>query len=57
MQTIIIIWLILAILASIFVVAALMLSSRIGQGEGVIENYDDWEVAEVAQEICPQQAE
>jgi hypothetical protein len=61
MQTIVIVWLILAILASIFVVAALMLSSRISQDEGVVENYEDWEAAEVSaevvQEVYPQQAE
>jgi hypothetical protein len=59
MQTIIIIWLILGLLASILVVAALMLSSRISQAEGLTECYDDWEEkeAEVAQEMYPRQAE
>jgi hypothetical protein len=61
MQTIVIVWLILAILASIFVVAALMISSRISQDEGVVENYDEWESAqvsaEVTQKVYPQQAE
>jgi hypothetical protein len=59
MQTIIIIWLILGLLASILVVAALMLSSRISQEEGLTECYDDWEEkeTEVAQEMYPRQAE
>jgi len=65
MQTIVIVWLILAILASIFVVAALMISSRISQDEGVVENYDEWESAQVSaeastdvtQRVYPQQAE
>jgi Na+-transporting NADH:ubiquinone oxidoreductase subunit NqrC len=57
MQTVVIIWLIVSLLASILVVAALMLSSRISQTEGVSENYDEWEAPEVAQEIYPRQAE
>lgn len=59
MQTIIIVWLILGLLASILVVAALMLSSRLSQEEGLSENYDDWEAkeAEVTQEMYPRQAE
>lgn len=57
MQTITIIWLIAAFFTSIFVVAALMLSSRTSQEEGVSENYDDWEAPEVAQEMYPRQAE
>ncbi len=59
MQTIIIIWLILGLLASILVVAALMLSSRLSQEEGLTESYDDWEEkeAEVAHEMYPRQAE
>jgi hypothetical protein len=59
MQTIIIIWLILGFLTSILVVAALMLSSRLSQKEGVTESYEDWEEkeAEVAPEMYPRQAE
>jgi len=59
MQTIIIVWLILGFLASILVVAALMLSSRISQEEGLSESYEDWEEkeAEAAQELYPRQAE
>ncbi len=59
MQTIIIVWLILGLLTSILVIAALMLSSRISQEEGLTESYDDWEEkeAEVAQEMYPRQAE
>ncbi len=57
MQTVVIIWLILSLLAIILVVAALMLSSRISQTEGVSETYDDWEAPEVVQEIYPRQAE
>lgn len=57
MQTIFIIWLILGGLASIFVVAALMLSSRISQDEGLVESYDEWEASEAAPNAIPQQAE
>lgn len=57
MQTIFIIWLILGGLASIFVMAALMLSSRISQDEGLVENYDEWESSEAAPNVIPQQAE
>lgn len=59
MQTIIIVWLLLSLLASILVIAALMLSSRLSQEEGLSESYDDWEEkeAEVAQEMYPRQAE
>ena len=59
MQTIIIVWLILGFLTSILVVAALMLSSRLSQEEGLTESYEDWEAkeAEVAQEMYPRQAE
>ena len=59
MQTIIIVWLILSFLASVLVIAALMLSSRLSQEEGLSESYDDWEAneAEVAQEMYPRQAE
>lgn len=57
MQTLVIIWLILGLLTSILVVAALMLSSRLSQQEGVSENYDDWEAPEVVKEIYPRQAE
>jgi hypothetical protein len=57
MQTVVIIWLILSLLAIILVVAALMLSSRISQTEGVSENYDNWEAPEVVQEIYPRRAE
>lgn len=59
MQTIIIVWLILGFLTSILVVAALMLSSRLSQEEGLTESYEDWEEkeSEVAQEMYPRQAE
>lgn len=59
MQTIIIVWLLLSLLASILVIAALMLSSRLSRQEGLSESYDDWEAkeAEVAQEMYPRQAE
>ena len=59
MQTIIIVWLVLAFLASILVIAALMLSSRLSQEEGLSESYDDWEAkeTEAAQEMYPRQAE
>lgn len=59
MQTVIIVWLILSFLASILVIAALMLSSRLSQEEGLTESYDDWEAkeVEVAQEMYPRQAE
>ncbi len=59
MQTIIFVWLILGFLTSIFVVAALMLSSRISQEEGLSESYEDWDEkeAEVTQEMYPRQAE
>ncbi len=59
MQTIIIVWLILSLLASILVVAALMLSSRLSRQEGLSESYDEWEAkeSEIAQEMYPRQAE
>ncbi|GJM41980.1 MAG: hypothetical protein DHS20C20_22620 [Ardenticatenaceae bacterium] len=57
MKTFIIIWLILGLLTSILVVAALMLSSRLSQEEGLSESYDDWETPEVAPEMYPRQAE
>lgn len=57
MKTVLIIWLILALLTSIFVVAALVLSSRISEEEGVEESYEDWEAPESVQEIYPRQAE
>ncbi|MCA9943270.1 MAG: hypothetical protein KC449_07290 [Anaerolineales bacterium] len=57
MKTFIIIWLILSILASILVVAALMLSSRLSQEEGISESYEDWEASEPVQEMYPRQAE
>ena len=59
MQTFIIVWLILGLLASILVVAALMLSSRLSQEEGLTESYEDWEEkeAEVVHEMYPRQAE
>lgn len=57
MQTILLIWLILGLLTSIIVVAALMLSSKISQEEGVTERYEHRETSEVVREIYPRQAE
>ena len=57
MKIIFIIWLILAILTSIFVVGALMLSSRISQEEGHSESYEEWEAANQTQELYQRQAE
>lgn len=57
MQTIFIIWLILGFLASILIIAALMLSSQKSQKEGLSENYDDWEATKQAKEIYRPQAE
>lgn len=57
MQIILLIWLMLGLLASIIVVAALMLSSRISQEEGVSERYEHRETSEVVREIYPQQVE
>ena len=57
MQTIVLIWLILGLLASIIVVAALMLSSQISREEGVSESYESQETSEVVREIYPRQAE
>lgn len=57
MQTILIVWLILGILTSIFVVAALMMSSKISQEEGITENYDEWEAPDIVQDVYPRQAE
>ena len=57
MKTIFIIWLILALLTSVLVVAALMLSSRLSQEEGLSESYEDWEAANQTQELYRRQAE
>lgn len=57
MQTVVLIWLMLGLVASIIVVAALMLSSHISQDEGVSESYDDQETSEVVREIYPRQVE
>ena len=57
MQTFLIIWLIAAIIATILVIAALVLSSRISEEEGIAESYEDWEANEPAQEMNPRQAE
>lgn len=57
MKTLVIIWLVLGLLASILVVAALMLSSRLSQEEGVSESYEDWEAPEVVQDPYPRQVE
>jgi hypothetical protein len=57
MKTFIIVWLVLGLLASILVISALMLSSRLSQEEGLSESYDDWEATEAAQEMHPRQAE
>ncbi|MCA9954763.1 MAG: hypothetical protein H6657_03845 [Ardenticatenaceae bacterium] len=55
MQNILLIWLILGLITSVIVVAALMLSSRISQEEGVSEKYDCRETSEVVREIYPRQ--
>lgn len=55
MQTILLLWLILGFLTSIVVVAALMLSSRISQEEGVSEKYDNQETSEIVRDIYPRQ--
>ena len=57
MKTFIIIWLVLGVLTSLLVIAALMLSSRLSQEEGLSESYEDWEAPESAQEMYPRQAE
>ena len=57
MKTIFIIWLILALLTSVLVVAALMLSSRLSQEEGLSESYEDWEAANQTQKLYRRQAE
>lgn len=57
METILVIWLVLGLLASIIVVAALMLSSRLSQEEGVSEKYVKPETSEVVREIFPRQVE
>lgn len=57
MKTFIILWLILGLFASIFVVATLMLSSRLSQEEGLSENYEDWKTKESAPEMYPPQVE
>lgn len=57
MKTIIIVWLILAVVTSLFVVAALMLSSRLSQKEGLSESYEDWEEKNQAQEMYRPQTE
>lgn len=57
MKIIIIIWLVLGLLTSILVIAALMRSSQISQQEGIEENYDHWEVPEAAPELHPRKAE
>ena len=57
MKIIIIVWLILAVLTSLLVVAALMRSSQLSQQEGVSESYEDWEERNQAQEIYQPQTE
>jgi hypothetical protein len=57
MQTIVLIWLMLGLLAAIIVVATLMLSSHISQEEGVSESYENQETSEVVREIYPRQVE
>ncbi|WP_420644399.1 hypothetical protein [Candidatus Leptofilum sp.] len=57
MKIFFIIWLILGLIVSIFVVAALMRSSQISQEEGLSESYEDWEAPDQAQELHPRQAE
>ncbi|WP_420631902.1 hypothetical protein [Candidatus Leptofilum sp.] len=57
MKTFFIIWLILGLIVSVFVVAALMRSSQLSQQEGISESYEDWKAPEQAQELYPRQAE
>ncbi|MCA9138759.1 MAG: hypothetical protein KDB00_18435 [Planctomycetales bacterium] len=57
MKILIIVWLILAVLTSLFVVSALMLSSRLSQEEGLSESYEDWEEKNQAQELYRPQTE
>ena len=57
MKILIIVWLILAVLTSLFVVSALMLSSRLSQEEGLSESYEDWEEKKQAQELYRPQTE
>lgn len=57
MKIFFIIWLVLALIVSVFVVAALMRSSQLSQEEGISESYDDWEAPEEARELFPRQAE
>lgn len=57
MKLFFIIWLILALVVSVFVIAALMRSSQLSQEEGISESYEDWEAVEQAQELYPRQAE
>lgn len=53
MQTLLVLWLILGLLASIIVVAALMLSAKISREEGVTESYENQETSEVVREMYP----
>lgn len=53
MQTLLVLWLILGLLASIIVVAALMLSAKISRKEGVTESYENRETSEVVREMYP----
>ncbi len=57
MQTIAIICLVASFITTVFVVSALMLSSRASQEEGVTETYDDWEAPEATGEVYPPQLE
>lgn len=57
MKVIFIVWLVLALLVSVFVVAALMRSSQLSQKEGLHESYEDWQINEPTQELYSRQAE
>ena len=57
MKIFFIIWLILSLVVSIFVIAALMRSSQLSQEEGLSESYENWEEPKRAQELYPRQAE
>lgn len=51
MKVFFIIWLVLALVVSVFVVAALMRSSQLSQQEGLDESYDDWQITEPTQKL------
>lgn len=57
MKVFFIVWLVLALVVSVFVVAALMRSSQLSQQEGLDESYDDWQITEPTQKVFTRQAE